>query len=439
MIEIEKAKEILKTEFGFKLEQSRVEYCDLNEENIGGFFQPRLLRANVTKTPESTLLSRVIHEYLGHGSYCEHARNGRRIVGYEQELSYLEEQLVGKKLPEDVRVSIKSGSEISLVNSGSNHVLYVNKDNFWLQQYLRLQGDYKQFFQETLLSYEGFAVWLEEFLLRKLGREDVWLLRQEEIKGTEYELFFREFKKEEEKGLLSLIYKVGFPKQFDRERILRVVNEHLNLNDLSSLILYGSRREYGDIDLLAVGNGKRIYTEDLDVICVSEEDFVRRLWLFDIELIEPLFTGEVVFGDEGRVERLKKEIVEREFSEEAFRYLKRKALESYGYAEEYYSVGTYESVESLLKSGRDLISINDDELVSNWFLYSLHNLSYAWSYVLSSEMYRDGCELVTLDLLLKRNGILNQVLSYIGDVKRGFDLCRRDKVSKFLENTKLIL
>jgi len=438
MLEIEKAREILKEELDFEPEVSSMIYCDL--DNVGGFFQPRLLRANVSNVPESTLLSREIHEYLGHGSYCEHARNGRRIVRYEQELSYLEEQLIGRKLDEDVRVSIRIGDERELIDSDQNNcILYVDKDNFWLQQYLRVQEEYKCFFRENLLSYEGFAVWLEEFLLRRLGREDVWLLRQEEIRDTEYELFFRKFKKEEENGLLSLIYKVGFPKKFDRENVLRVVSEHLNLEDLSLLILYGSRKEYGDIDLLAVGEGDRVYTEDLDIICVSEEEFVKRLGLFDIELTEPLFTGEVVLGDKRRVKRLKERVIGEEFSEEAFNYLRRKAFECYGYAEEYYNVGTYEAIQGLLENGKNLESITDDELVSEYFLYSLHNLSYVWSYILSSEMYRDGCELVTLDMLLEKSSGLNQILSYIVGIKRGFDFCRRDKVNKFVDRTKELL
>tara|TARA_Y100000034_G_C6856021_1_gene389017 strand:+ start:112 stop:1419 length:1308 start_codon:yes stop_codon:yes gene_type:complete len=433
MLEIEEAKEILKKELGFGPERSSLIYCDL--DSVGGFFQPRLLRANVGMVPESTLLTREIHEYLGHGSYCEHARNGRRIVRYEQELSYLEKHLIGRKLDEDVRVGIRIGNKRELIESDPNNcVLYVDRDNFWLQQYLRVQEEYRCFFRENLLSYEGFAVWLEEFLLKRLDREDIWLLRQEEIRNTEYELFFREFKKEEESGLLSLIYKVGFPKQFDKESVLRVVNEHLNLDDLSLLILYGSKREYGDIDLLVVGKGERVYTEDLDILCVSEEEFVRRLKLRDIELTEPLFTGKVVFGSRERVEGLKKEILEGEFSEEAFNHLERKALEAYSYAVEYLDVGTFEAIENLLNSGRSLESITDDELGSRYFLYSLHNLSYVWSYYLSRKMYNGGCTLVTLDMF--ENDVLGDILDCIKDVKNGLN-CSRDKVKEFVDKTKL--
>ena len=56
--------------------------------------------AHVSNPPKQTLLTRVIHEYLGHGSYCEYTENGRRTIGFEQELKNLEKEM--KEIKKDV-------------------------------------------------------------------------------------------------------------------------------------------------------------------------------------------------------------------------------------------------------------------------------------------------------------------------------------------------
>ncbi len=190
---IEEGKTILQEEFNFVPEQSKIIYCDpalwnnlirRRDASIKSFFQPRTLTAYINKNPESGLLPMAIHEYFGHGSYCEHARNGIRIAKFEQELSELEKKLVGKKLPENLVIKIIKGERNELVKSKDpkfDYVFYAN--NRLLQKYLSLKNNYDSFFQENLLTYEGFAVWLEEFMLNKLKKEGIWNLRKSEMKN----------------------------------------------------------------------------------------------------------------------------------------------------------------------------------------------------------------------------------------------------------------
>ena len=457
---IQESKEILQSEFNFKPEQSIVKYHNPDtwnnrikkkDKNIKGLFQPRTLTAHISKDPKQTLLTRIIHEYLGHGSYCEYAKNGKRIVKFEQDLKNLEEKLIGKKLQDNLKIAIKKSKKTSLRKSKDSYfdyILYVSKENPLLSTYLTLQEQYKQFFQENLLTYEGFAVWLEEFLLKRLKQEKIWGIRKNEIKNTSYQQFYQEFKKfEQEKGLLSLIYRVGFPKQFDKKSVIKVVNEHLDTNELSFLILYGSKRKYGDIDLLAINKEgrarERVYTEDLDIIQVTEDDFIERIGLFDIELTEPLLTGEIIIGNENRLEKLKKQLFKQKFSEKASNHLKRKSLEAYNYAIYCYNQGVYEETHRLLTSTEndDLIKKlikEETDLISGQFLYALHNLSYVWSYSLANDLYQNNSKPLRLNEILKEtnNQMLQQIISYAREIKRDLDIPKKNKTKELLDKTR---
>lgn len=408
----EKAIRILQSEFGFKPEKSKLIYhdsCSWNkfiekkDKDITGLFRPRELIAHINKNPENTLLARIIHEYLGHGSYCEHARNGKKIVEFEKKLRRNEDE--------------------------------------------KLLKEYKQFYQQNFLTYEGFAVWLEEFLLNKLNKRYLWNIRIKEIKNTHYEKFYNEFKKfEQENGLLSLIYKVGFPKQFNKDSIKKFTSEHLNLNELEFLILYGSKRDYGDVDLLAVSkNNDHKYTGHLDIIQVAKKDFVERLKLFDIELTEPILTGELIIGNEYNFKKIKKQLFKQKFSEESSNYLKKRILNIYNNAEYCYDSGVYEAKQKLINNFNGDLSIKiieeETDFISPHFLISLNNMSYIMSYSLSNELYKNGSKVLSLNEIIEKtnNKLLKQIIHYTSNIKKDLDVPTKIKTKEFLNKTKEFL
>ncbi len=456
---ISEAENILQTEFGFKPNQSRIVYY--NEDSLGqilkrrdkdikGFFQPRALTAYVSENPQSTLLTRVIHEYLGHGSYCEYTSNGKRIVQFEQEMKGLEGELFGGDLGDNSNIALRNSKENLLVKSKDpdfDYILHISKEEPLLRLYLDLREKYTAFFQSNLPIYEGFAVWLERILLCELDQETIWNEREREIKGTGYEEVYQRFKQfEDENGVLSLIYKVGFPKRFDKESIVKVVNEHLDTNRLSFLVLYGSKRDYGDIDLLAVSKNdvenNRVYTEDLDIIQVTEKEFIKRIGFFDIALTQPVLTGKVIIGDERTFERLRNDLSEQKFSENTANFLRKKAFEVYNDAKYYYNIGVYEATRKLLEIDDVNFVKNvfkkEVDLISGQFLYSLHNLSYVWSYGLSIDLYNKGCKALTLDQILDTtdNKVLKEILDYSKAIKSDNELPKSIKTKGLLDKTK---
>ena len=98
---LSEAKDLMLSELGFCPEQSRLFVYDTPSLfptvplGITALFRPSSLTAHVLVEPESTFPARVIHEYLGHGSFCEQSTIGRNIVAYESELARLESSIVG--------------------------------------------------------------------------------------------------------------------------------------------------------------------------------------------------------------------------------------------------------------------------------------------------------------------------------------------------------
>ena len=63
-----------------------------------GIFYPRELTAHVANLSESVLVSRIAHEYFGHGIFCEFNEVGREIVRLDRLAADYEKDLFGKIL-----------------------------------------------------------------------------------------------------------------------------------------------------------------------------------------------------------------------------------------------------------------------------------------------------------------------------------------------------
>lgn len=182
---IKKAEEILENQFGIKLERSSIVYhkdwLSFVKENglsIYGesIFLPKDLTAHVPKQSLEKILPLVFHELEGHGSYCEHT-------------------LYGKKLVEDERIFSQLEGE----------------------EKIKFAYECSAYFQSIKPYFEGFAVWMEEFLLKNVGREDLWIGRKEKSKrmplDKQHSYFdtysmLKDF--EREKGTYEFLKIIGF-------------------------------------------------------------------------------------------------------------------------------------------------------------------------------------------------------------------------------------
>lgn len=456
---VKESEEILKSEFSFKPEKSRIIYYDKSSwenllkwknKNSKGFFLPRNLTAHILNGSLEGILPILIHEYFGHGSYCEFTQNGKKLVEYERKLFSIEEELIGGGLPENVKIGIiESNKDTKLIESKDpnyDYILQINPNTLLLKSYLSLKEEHRQFAEQNLFYYEGFAIWLEEFLLKRLKQEDIWNRRENGLKQSNSYNLYQQFKDfGNRNGTLSLIYGVGFPKHFDKDFIKRSVKEKIDLEKLKFLILYGSRKSYGDIDLVAVYENSTdekpysIYTGDLDIIQIKERDLIERLNLFDIELTEPILTGNLIIGDKNKFNKLKRNLENKKPSQEAITYLTRKSLEAYNNATNFFNFGIYEAKQSILKNEKDLDKLSqqrleDIDLTSIQFEYTLISLSYALSYKISSLLYSQGSKILTFNGILEsNNSLLNQMMDYIKNIRKREELLKKNKTKKFLD------
>lgn len=182
---IKKAERVLENKFGIKPERSRLVYHEdwtsfIKENGLSLYsesvFLPKDLTAHLPNDRLEKVLPSVFHELEGHGSYCEH-------------------NLQGKKLVEDEKIFSQLKGE----------------------EKLKFAYECSAYFQKIKPYFEGFAVWMEEFLLKGVGREDLWLERREKSKRMPLDAhhsyfdaysILKEFEKE--KGTYELWNTIGF-------------------------------------------------------------------------------------------------------------------------------------------------------------------------------------------------------------------------------------
>ena len=171
------AKEFVEAELGFELKKSMlaiyspekwVEFCqqyDFDSEKTGLYVPSAHLACIRRDNP--FLLSTIYHEYLGHGTFCEHSRKGQEIIIIEQ-----------------------NGQD----------------GNAYLQEKTEPIGLLDLNFQ----IYEAYAVWIERLICISLGDEDLWE-QKKECAPPNYIFWLEQFlHAEKEMGREELFSKIGF-------------------------------------------------------------------------------------------------------------------------------------------------------------------------------------------------------------------------------------
>lgn len=77
-------------------------------------------------------------------------------------------------------------------------------------------------------------------------------------------------------------------------------------------VLYGSQKKNRDIDILLIQKDRtptpHLLAGQIDFFIVSESNFKTLLKLLDPVVVEPVLTGEILFGDTDKWDRLKKRV-----------------------------------------------------------------------------------------------------------------------------------
>lgn len=261
-------------------------FCDVNgfEKNSHGLYVPKYLSAYVL-TNSPNLISNAFHEYFGHGLFCEKSLIGKTLVDLtrknEDTKSYLYDQIDRARQP------------FGICN-------------------------------QNIANYEGFAVWMEELLCCETNNEKHWTKRKETLPKNYIALqeHFKDFEREISRfGLMS---QMGFPKEYDSEKVIDAVKKIYSekFNNIDFVIAYGSKKPYSDIDLFIVSNNesRNYFYGWLDIYELNRNEFKYLLDNLDISVTDPLFNGELIYGDKNHFEELRKYTLNLPITKEAINH-----------------------------------------------------------------------------------------------------------------------
>ena len=240
----------------------------------------------------------LFHEYFGHGLYCEQNLTGRKLVD-------LEKRLLGEEKDEF------SNSKFSLED---------------LQKFREKNKTFEEldeFRKQNLLQYETFAIWTEYLLSGEHGLREDFERKYDSLSGQEKEAIDSVINFSEQYGNLATFYAQGMAKGTTPERVKRLLEDIYKdkLEDVKFALLYGSRKEFSDIDIFMVGEEiPRIRNDWIDVVSYSLNEFEEKRSLFDVEITDPLFSGEFVFGNRDYLEEQKQRLMGQLITEETIRH-----------------------------------------------------------------------------------------------------------------------
>lgn len=446
---LHESSEYLKSEFGLEKPKADINFCSesewMNLKEVSGpaFYHPR--KDKVYLSPSASVAD-LAHEYFGHALYSEKSTLGKKLKTYLESISEIEDEY---KIPKDTNLNIKHSNQFKIEKLKENeYILFCNTQSPKIQEYIQLKKESKDFFDSLQPIQEGFSAWMEEKILKQLGFIDLWMHRRELLAKSPYFDFYNSFLKEEaEKGTITLLYRLGFPKSKDKDMLRKVAKENLkHFDNLKYLIQYGSLER--DIDLVAVYSDNAIqkpgliYDGCIDINVLDESSFLQKLNLYDIELLEPILTGSLLVGDEKIFEKMKFEIKKGKPSDDAVEYANKRSLETFNSALLFYHQNKFKCNESLLNSdsSEKIAKTILEEKILNFctkdLLYALNNLSFSLSYKLSAEHYMENKSSTSFKALIKKT-LLKELVGYIKDVENGVVELKEDVTLDFIAKTKV--
>jgi len=437
---LEKASRYLKSEFG--LERPEADICSEYDLKGPAFYNPK--EDKISLSSESSIAD-LVHEYFGHALYSKQSTLGKKLKQNLELISDIEDKY---KIPKDASLNIKhsKGFKVEKLKK-DEYILFCDTNDSKIQGYIKLKKETEDLFNKTTPLQEGFSIWMEEKILKQLGLIDLWESRRKMLIRTPYFDFYNSFLKEEsEKGAITLLYKLGFPKSKDKNIITKVAEENLeNFDRLKYLIQYGSLER--DIDMVAVYPDNLIDKEGLiydgcmDINVLSETSFLQRAELYDIEISEPILTGNLLIGEEKSFNDLRSKIKTGKPSNEAVEYANSRSLETFNSALFFYHQNKFKCNESLLSSNnleeaaRTILEEKVLDFCTEDTLYALNNLSFSLSYNLSADHYRKEKSSVSFKTLMKNN-LLGGLVSYMKDVENGRGELSEHKTFEFINKIR---
>ncbi len=234
----------------------------------------------------------LFHEFFGHGLFCEQSLVGRKLVELEKKLYDEEAQLFPNQ-------------NFSLEDVGR------------LRQKSETFKELDLFRMENLTRFESFAIWTEYLLSKEFSIEEEFqrrysLLTKEDKDLVESIIYFHR-----KNGALATFYAQGLARRNTSERVGCLLNDLFkrDVKKIKFALLYGSKKEFSDIDVFVVSDDLHDINSWLDLRVYGSNDFERRADLLDIAITNPVITGEFILGDRSYYEFMKRKILQNPISE----------------------------------------------------------------------------------------------------------------------------
>lgn len=323
---IQECSAILKSEFKITPEQTKISTYDAqnwrvflqatnSDDDCAGVYFPRDLTAHLNQNSEFFEVN-LLHEYFGHGLFCEHAIVGKNTVTLEQNLESTEKEILGSA---EILTNFK-----------------IEKTHPLFEKYKNQRKELAAFLNHNLANYEGFAIWMEAYLSGLTNKKDVFDKKMQQYCNKECTKLFETVKSFEQKyGTHSLIYQFGFPKFYDKNIISNILKKicEKDYGTIELCLLYGSKKPHSDIDLFIVSDKIQSFQNDwLDIYAITTAEFKQGLNLLDISITDPIFTGDIVLGTEHQLETLKQTILDTSITKEAIIHNQKRSEEQNQYA-----------------------------------------------------------------------------------------------------------
>ena len=291
---------------GYKPEQTSLQIIPFSEwlgftseRNLDsdslGIYSPRNRTAMIKGENPLSLL----HEYFGHGLYCEQSLAGRELVD-------LERKLLGEEREEF---------------EGRNFTLSEIK-RFRLRN--KTFRELHEFKEQNLGRYELFAIWAEYFFSKELGLEKEFERKYDSFPSEDNEMINSVINFSERYGNLATFYAQGIARRTTPERARKLLEEiygRKNVDNSKLILLTGSKKPFSDIDLFASSNYLKATNNGwLDLVVFDEGDFERRINLFEAQVTHPIFAGDFVTGDKDYLEEKRRQLKVQPITEEAIEY-----------------------------------------------------------------------------------------------------------------------
>jgi len=302
---IESSNSFYQNLLGYKLEQTSLQQIPENKwnefaqvrrlnPNSSGIYLPRSQTAVIQEENPLSLF----HEYFGHGLYCEQSLQGRKLVKLERKLLEEEKQEFQKRK-------------------------FTLEDLQNFRQRNKIFQELDEFRKQNLAQYELFAIWTEYLLSGEFNLKDEFEMKYDSFLREEKEAVDSVINFSQKYGNLATFYAQGMARKTTAERVKGLLTNlyRQKLDSIKIGVLFGSKREFSDIDIYLVSDEMEPFHADwIDTRVHTQERFEEGIRNFDVRVTDPIFSGEFVFGDRDYFKQQKQKLREQPITEEALKH-----------------------------------------------------------------------------------------------------------------------